>query len=55
MKLFKKNNLPFLVFTGGSIAASLTLQILGKKRTSNFIGLWAPTILSLGLLNRVSK
>ena len=54
-KLFKKENLPFLLFTGGSIATSLALQLMGKKRTSNFIGLWAPTILSLGLMQKVSK
>lgn len=45
----------FLWLALGSIGASLTFQILGKKETSNFIGQWAPTILVLGLYNKLVK
>ncbi len=45
----------FLWLAIGSIAASATLQILGKKQSSNFVGQWAPTILILGLYNKLVK
>lgn len=45
----------FLWLAVGSIAASATLQILGKKETSNFVGQWAPTLLILGLYNKLVK
>ena len=39
----------------GSIAASLTFQIAGKKDNALFIGQWAPTFLLLGLYNKLVK
>ena len=39
----------------GSIAASLTLQMLGRRQESNFVGQWAPTLLILGLYNKLVK
>jgi hypothetical protein len=45
----------FLWLAFGSIAASATLQVLGQKQTSNFVGQWAPTFLILGLYNKLVK
>lgn len=45
----------FLWLAGGAIAASATLQILGRRETSNFVGQWAPTLLILGLYNKIVK
>ena len=45
----------FLWLALGSIGISATLQFLGKKETSNFVGQWAPTILILGLYNKIVK
>jgi hypothetical protein len=39
----------------GSIAVSLGLQLFGNKKTSNFVGQWAPTLLILGLYNKLVK
>lgn len=45
----------FLWLGLGSIAASLTLYLVDKKETANFVGQWAPTFLLLGLYNKVVK
>jgi hypothetical protein len=45
----------FLWAAMGSIAASLTLQMLGRRQESNFVGQWAPTLLILGLYNKLVK
>lgn len=45
----------FLWAALGSIAASLTLQCLGKREEANFVGHWAPTFLILGLYNKIVK
>ncbi len=45
----------FLWAAGGSIAASLTLKILGHERTALFVGQWAPTFLLLGIYNKIVK
>ena len=45
----------FLWAAIASIAASLGLQIFGSKKTSNFVGQWAPTLLILGLYNKLVK
>jgi hypothetical protein len=45
----------FLWAAFGSMAASLALQMLGKKDQSNFVGQWAPTLLILGLYNKLVK
>ena len=42
----------------GSMVVSLGLQLSGKRKTkevSNFIGQWAPTLLILGLYNKLVK
>ena len=45
----------FLWAALGSVAASLTLQISGKRESSTFVGQWAPTFLILGLYNKLVK
>jgi hypothetical protein len=53
--------LPSDVFLWGSLASvalSLALQFSGNKKTkqlSNFVAQWAPTILTLGLYNKIVK
>lgn len=53
--------LPSDLFLWGSVASmlvSLGLQLSGNRKTkqvSNFIGQWAPTILVLGLYNKIVK
>ena len=38
-----------------SIAASLALQMLDRKHDALFVGQWAPTILLLGVYNKLVK
>lgn len=39
----------------GSMAASLGFMLAGKKQVANFIGQWAPSLLVIGLYNKVVK
>ena len=45
----------FLWAAGGSIAASLTLKLIGRDKDALFVGQWAPTFLILGLYNKLVK
>jgi hypothetical protein len=45
----------FLWGAFGAIAASATLQFMGNRQVSTFVGQWAPTILILGLYNKMVK
>jgi hypothetical protein len=45
----------FLWLAVGSIVASATMQMLGKKHVSLFVGQWAPTFLIFGLYNKLVK
>jgi hypothetical protein len=45
----------FLWAACGSIAASLTLKIIGRHKDALFVGQWAPTFLILGLYNKMVK
>jgi hypothetical protein len=45
----------FLWAALGSIGASLVLQVMDKKEYANFVGQWAPTLLILGLYNKMVK
>lgn len=38
-----------------SIGLSLALRLLGKKHDAIFVGHWAPTILLLGIYNKLVK
>ncbi len=49
---------PSLAFMGlavGSMVASAVLVMTGRKQLGNFLGQWAPTILIMGLYNKVAK
>ena len=45
----------FLWAAGGSIVGSLLFQMAGDSKRSLFIGQWAPTLLILGLYNKLVK
>lgn len=45
----------FLYAAGGAIAASLTLKLMGREKDALFVGQWAPTLLILGLYNKIVK
>lgn len=45
----------FLWAAVASMGASLTLQCMGKRHTSLFVGQWAPTFLIFGLYNKIIK
>ncbi|MGH7391288.1 MAG: hypothetical protein ACREM3_17790 [Candidatus Rokuibacteriota bacterium] len=50
--------IPSIAFLGlavGSMALSLTLMMAGRREAANFIGQWAPTILIMGLYNKLVK
>ena len=52
------SKIPSDVFLWGacaSIAASAVLKIMKRDQASNFVGHWAPTILILGLYNKLVK
>jgi hypothetical protein len=45
----------FLWMAVGAMSASATLQMMGNKHASLFIGQWAPTFLIFGLYNKLVK
>ena len=45
----------FLWAAFGSVAASLSFKLAGRDRAALFVGQWAPTILILGLYNKLAK
>ncbi len=45
----------FLWAAGASVVGSLILQMSGKEHESLFVGQWAPTLLILGLYNKLVK
>ena len=49
---------PGLAYVGlalGAMAASAALVLSGRKELGNFIGQWAPSILIVGLYNKIVK
>jgi hypothetical protein len=50
--------LPSLTFLGlavGAMAASAALVLSGRRQLGNFVGQWAPSILIMGLYNKMAK
>jgi hypothetical protein len=45
----------FLWMAVGAMAASASLQAMGNKHVSLFVGQWAPTFLVFGLYNKLVK
>ncbi|APR88224.1 hypothetical protein A7982_13573 [Minicystis rosea] len=39
----------------GSMIASAAFQLAGKKTTANFIGQWVPSLLVIGMYNKLVK
>jgi len=54
----RTSQLPSIMFLGlavGAMAASAGLVLTGRKQLGNFVGQWAPSILIMGLYNKVVK
>lgn len=45
----------FLAGAGAAIAVSLGLAMTQRKQWANFVGQWVPTILLLGIYNKIVK
>jgi hypothetical protein len=45
----------FLWIAVGAMVTSAAMQTMGKKHASLFIGQWAPTLLILGVYNKLVK
>lgn len=45
----------FLFLALGSMAASLVLELTGKRPQSRFVGMWAPSLLTMGVYNKLVK
>lgn len=45
----------FLWGAGASVIGSMVLQAMGRQHESLFVGQWAPTLLILGLYNKLVK
>ncbi len=45
----------YLSLAVGSMGLSLALRLFGQKHAANFVGQWVPTILILGLYNKIVK
>lgn len=45
----------FLWMAVGAMTASATLQAMGNRNISLFVGQWAPTLLIFGLYNKLVK
>jgi hypothetical protein len=45
----------FLSLAVGSMALSAMMMLAGRKNVANFIGQWVPTILIMGLYNKLVK
>ncbi len=45
----------YLSLAMGSMAISLGLRVMGQRHAANFVGQWVPTILILGLYNKIVK
>ncbi|MEW6056163.1 MAG: hypothetical protein AB1540_06075 [Bdellovibrionota bacterium] len=52
----KVPSLGYLSLALGAMAVSATLEfVLRKKEIANFVGLWVPSILIMGLYNKIVK
>lgn len=51
----KLPSISFLGLAGASVAVSLYYKMRGQNTVANFIGLWVPSILLLGIYNKLVK
>lgn len=45
----------FLIIALTAMGTSLVLQALGRTDASRFVGMWAPTLLTMGVYNKLVK
>ena len=45
----------YLTLAIGSMGLSLLMMLTGRKEAANFVGQWAPTLLIIGLYNKLVK
>lgn len=45
----------FLLASFGAMAASLGFELTGQRRWSRFVGMWAPSLLIVGVYNKLVK
>jgi hypothetical protein len=45
----------FLFLALSSMGLSLALELTGKENQSRFVGMWAPTLLTMGVYNKLVK
>jgi hypothetical protein len=45
----------WLLLGGGAVLGSIVLKAMGRDATANFVGQWVPTLLMLGLYNKMVK
>lgn len=45
----------WLLLGGGAVLGSIVLKVMGRDATANFVGQWVPTLLILGLYNKMVK
>jgi hypothetical protein len=45
----------YLTLAIASMVGSLVLMLMGARNVANFVGQWAPTILIMGLYNKLVK
>ncbi len=54
----RTSKVPSMAWLGlavGSMAASAALLLSGRKQLANFVGQWAPSILIIGVYNKLAK
>jgi hypothetical protein len=51
----KAPSMMWLGLAVASMAASAALVLSGRKQLGNFIGQWAPSILIMGVYNKIAK
>lgn len=51
----KVPSLAFLGIAAAAMGASAALVLTGRKQLGNFVGQWAPSILIMGLYNKIAK
>lgn len=45
----------FLFAALSAMGVSLVAELTGRRETSRFVGMWAPTLLTMGVYNKVVK
>jgi hypothetical protein len=45
----------FLAASFGAMIGSVTLELTGRRHASRFVGMWAPSLLVMGVYNKLVK